>query len=297
MRELKDQVMDFLEKSDYATCEYKGCFDIAAKKDSLLIIKVMLNIDGFQEEQAKNLKIISSNLDAYPFLVGVQTNREKLKKGIVYERFETPTISLETFEDLIVNSIFPVIYRDKGGMYVKIDSAILREVRKKKSMSQRELAESVGINKKVIYEHEKKQLRMLLEIAQKLEGILDQKIIKPIDVFKRFDEHGYPNDEMESIVKRKLENLGFETNFVKQAPIDVFAKEETLVLSDIEMNKRKIKKHAAKLKDFVNLVKKPAIIITNESKSEEVSGIPIIERKDLKDIGKKEFIKKAKEAF
>jgi putative transcriptional regulator len=297
MQELKEQVISFLEKSDYATCEYKGCFDIAAKKDSLLIIKVMLNIDGFQEEQAKNLKIVSSNLDAYPFLVGVQTNREKLKKGIVYERFETPTISLETFEDLIVNSIFPVIYRDKGGMYVKIDSAILREVRKKKSMSQRELAESVGINKKVIYEHEKKQLRMLLEIAQKLEGILDQKIIKPIDVFKKFDEHGNPEEGLESIVKEDLEKIGFETDFVKQAPMDVFVKEKTLLLSDIEMNRLKIKKHAAALKGFVELVKKPAIIITEKSKEEESSGIQIIEKKKLKEMGKKELLKEAEKSI
>jgi putative transcriptional regulator len=298
MQETKQQVIKFLEKSEYATCEYKGCFDIAAKKESLLILKVMLNIDGFSAEQAKNLKIISSNLDAYPFLIGVQTNREKLKKGIVYERFETPTVSLETFEDLIVNSIFPVIYRDRGGMYVKIDSAILREVRKKKNLSQRELAESIGINKKVIYEHEKKQLRMLLEIAQKLEGILDHRIIEPIDVFKKFDdEHGNPQGEMENVVKKKLETLGFETNFVKQAPVDVFAKEKTIFLSDIEMNKRKITKHAAKLKDFVNLVKKPAIIITDESKNEEISGIQVIERKDLKDMGKKELIKKARESI
>jgi len=63
------------------------------------------------------------------------------------------------------------------------------------------------------------------------------------------------------------------------------------------MNKRKITKHAAKLKDFVNLVKKPAIIITDESKNDEVSGIQVIERKDLRDMGKKELMKKARESI
>jgi putative transcriptional regulator len=297
MIDLNRQVISFLDSSDYATCEYKGCFDIAAKKDSLLFLKIMLNIDGFQREQAKNLKIISNNLDAYPFLIGVQTNREKLQRGVVYERFETPTVSLETFEDLIVNSIFPKIYRDRGGLYVEIDSAILREVRKKKNMSQRELAESIGINKKVIYEHEKKQIRMLLEIAQGLEKVLDQKIIRAIDVFKKCEEHGLPEDRTENTVKRDLESLGFKTDFVKQAPLDMFAKEKTTFMSDIEMNRRKITKHAAFLKDFVNLVKKPAIIITEDSKAEEASGIPIIEKKKLKDIDKKDLIKRAKESI
>jgi putative transcriptional regulator len=199
MLDLKQETLNFLERSDYVTCEYKGCFDIAAKKDSLLLIKTLLNIDAFQREQAKNLKIIANNLDAHPFLIGIQTNREKLQPGIVYERFETPTVSLKTFEDLIVNSIFPTIYRDRGGLYVEIDSTILREVRKKKGLSQRELAEAIGINKKVVYEHEKKQLRMLLQIAEDLERILEKKIVKPIDVFKKYEEHGYPKDFIEKI--------------------------------------------------------------------------------------------------
>ncbi len=297
MLTLEQQAQNFLEKSDYVTCSYKGCFDIAAKKDSLLLLKVLLNIDGFQREQAKNLKIVSNNLDAYPFLIGIQTNREKLQYGIVYERFETPTVSLKTFEDFIANSVFPTIYRDRGGLYVEIDSTILREVRRKKGLSQRELAEAVGINKKVIFEHEKKQLRMLLDIAESLEKVLDNKIIKPIDVFKKYEEHGFPENHLESGVKKNLEKLGFKTDFVKQAPLDVFAREKTTVLSDIEMNRRKIVRHAAMLKDLVNLVKKPAIIITERTKNEELLGIPIIERKKLEDINKKELINRAKEAI
>jgi len=297
MLNLNIEVQTFLEKSDYVTCEYKGCFDIAAKKDVLLLLKILLNIDGFQKEQAKNLKIISNNLDAHPFLIGAQTNREKLRRGIVYERFETPTISLETFEDLIVNSIFPRIYRDRGGLYVEIDSTLLREIRKKKNLTQLELAEAVGINKKVIYEHEKKQLRMLLEIAESLEKILDHKFIKSIDVFKKYDDHGYPKDYIERDVRKDLEKLGFRTDFVKQAPLDVFVKEKSLVLSDIEINKRKMKKHAASLKDFINVVKKPAIIISDGSKDEEILGIPVIERKKLEDMDKRELIKKAQKAI
>jgi len=297
MLDVKQEIQNFLENNDYTTCEYHGCFDIAAKKDVLLLLKTLLNIDSFQMEQAKNLKIISNNLDAHPFLIGIQTNREKLQYGVVYERFETPTVSLKTFEDLIANSIFPRIYRDRGGLYVEIDSAILREIRKKKGFTQRELAEAVGINKKVIYEHEKKQLRMLLEIAKSLEEVLNQRIIKPIEVFKKYEAHGRPKDYIERGIGKHLERLGFKTDFVKQAPLDVFAKEKTLVLSDIEINKRKMIKHAASLKDFINVVKKPAVLITEKTKDEEISGIPVIERKELEEIDKKDLIKRAKKAI
>jgi len=294
---MKQKIQKVLENNDYVTCEYKGCFDVAAKKDNILLVKTLLNVDAFQKEQAKNLKIVSNNLDACPLLVGMQTSREKLKKGIVYERFDMPTVSLETFRDLISNQIFPKIYRDRGGLYVQIDSGLLRETRNKRNLTQRKLAEMVGINKKVIYEHEKKQLRMLLSIAEKLEQILHKKIIEPINIFKKYEEHGRPKNYIEKGIGKRLEKLGFKTDFVKQAPLDIFAKEKTLVLSNIEMNRRKMIKHAASLKDFINIVKKPTIIITEKAKDEEILGIPVIERKKLEEINKKELIKKAKKAI
>lgn len=297
MFNVRQQVQTFLEKSDYTTCEYKGCFDIAAKKHVLLLLKTLLNVDSFQEEQAKNLKIISNNLDAHPMLIGLQTRREKLKQGIVYERYDVPTVSVKTFEDMICNSIFPRIYRDRGGLYVEIDSDVLKETRKGKNLTQRELAESVGINKKVIYEHEKKQLRMLLAIAEKLEQILDKKIIRTAEVFKKYEGHGIPKDNLEKEVGNNLKRLGFETDYVSQAPLDVFAKEKILVISNIEANRRRMMKNAINLKDFINVVKKPAFLITQDSKEEEVHGIPVIKRKDLEEMDKKELISKAKKAI
>ena len=296
MLTVKQQVQNFLEENDY-TCEYKGCFDIAAQKNVLLLLKTLMNVDSFQEEQAKNLKIISNNLDAHPMIIGMHTRREKLRPGIVYERYDMPTVSLKTFEDLICNSIYPRIYRDRGGLYVEIDSDVLKDARRRKGLTQRELAEAVGINKKAIYEHEKKKLRMLLAIAERLEQILDKKIIKPTEVFKKYEEHGQPNDRMEKVIGKNLEKIGFRTDFVKQSPFDVFAKEKSLVISDIEMNRKKMIKHAADLKDFINVVKRPAVFITQYSKEEEIQGIPVIKKKDLEDIDKRELIKKAKKAI
>jgi putative transcriptional regulator len=297
MQELKQQVLSFLEKSDYATCEYKGCFNIAAQKNVLLLLKTLLNVDSFQQEQARNLKIVSNNLDAHPMLIGIQTRREKLEPGIVYERYDLPTMSLKTFEDLICNSIYPRIYRDRGGLYVEIDSDVLKDSRKRKGLTQRELAEAVGINKKAIYEHEKKKLRMLLDIAERLEQILDNKIIRDTEVFKKYEDHGKPNSTLEKSVGSNLEKLGFRTDYVKQAPMDVFAKEKSLVISDIEIDRRRMLKNAVDLKDFIKVVRRPAVFITQDSKEEEVQGIPIIKKKDLEEMDKKELIKKAKKSI
>jgi len=294
MFDIKQQTQNILERSDYVTCEYRGCFDIAAKKENLLLLKTLLNVDSFQREQAKNLKIISNNLDAHPFLIGMNMREGKLQYGIVYERFELPTVSLKTFEDLIFSSIFPRIYRDRGGFYVEIDSQILKETRKRKGMSQRELAEAVGINKKVIYEHEKKQLRMVLSIAERIEQILNKKIIKTVNIFKTYEEHGEPKDSIEKNVGEKLEKLGFKIDFVNKAPLDLFAKENLLMVSEIELNKRRMIKRAADLKDFIKIVNKPAILITEKTKEQEVLGIPLIESRNLEDLDSKELLKIAK---
>jgi len=294
---LKQHISKLLENNNYVNCSYHGCFDIAAKKNALILVKVLENVDSFSEEQAKNLKIISNNLDASPMLVGLRTRRGKLEKGVVYERFEMPTVSMETFEALVRDDIYPKIYRDKGGLYVNIDSKLLKETRNKRGFTQRELAEAVGINKKVIYEHEKSQLRMMLNIAERLERMLNKKLTQPIEVFKKFDEHGYPSDMLEKSIGENLNKLGFDTDFVKQAPFDVFAKEKVLIISDIEINRRKMVKRAVDLKEFIGLTKKPALFITEKTKEEDLLGIPVLQRKDLEEFeNKEELIKIAKRA-
>lgn len=281
---LTENIIKILEKNNYVTSEYYGCFDIAAKKELFLLLKLLQNVDSFSCEQAKNLKIISRNLNAHPLLIGIQTRTEKLKRGIVYERFELATISPETLEDLIRYEIFPNIYRDRGGLYVEIDQELLRETRSKRGLTQRELAQAVGINKKVIYEHEKKQLKMLLSIAERLENILNKKIIKEIDLFKKTSiEHGKPSDKLENIVGKDLKKLGFEIDFVKQAPFDVFAREKVLLISDVEENKRKMFKRAIDLRRFIDVAKRPAVLITEKTKEEDLQGIPIVKRKELEE--------------
>ena len=289
LADLKSKVKKFLEDAGYVTCEYRGCFDIAAKKKKILLIKILKNIDSFLPEQAKNLKIISNNLDANPIIVGETTTREKLKESIVYERFEVPVVSIAAFENIIVNKIFPKIYRDRGGLYVEIDSDMLKERRQKKNLTQMELAEMVGINKKVIYEHEKKNLRMVLDIAERLEKSLNEKLIKPTEVFKKFEEKGRPKDIIEKRVGSDFKKLGFDVDYAK-GPYDVFAKEKKALLTDIEMSKRKLKKEAETLKGFVRVTGKPAILLTKDFKEEELLGIPVLKIKKLKEIEDKEEI-------
>jgi len=284
----------FLEEG-YATCRYRGCFDLAAKKRMLLFLKILKNIDAFSAKQARNLKIISSSLDAKPLLVGAQTRIEKLERGIVYERFDVPAVSEDTLEDLVCNGIFPRIYRDRGGLYVEIDSDALKSARSKKGMTQEELAETVGINKKTIYEHESRNLRMMLSVAENLEAILKEKIITDIEPFSGKQEaHGEPLPGFEKTVSFELKRLGFETEFVRQTPFNAISKQETLILSDVDSDKRKLKYRSIELKRFISFIKKPALLITEKSENLDY-GLPAVERSELREMDSgKELIKMAR---
>jgi len=290
-QKLVDNIVFMLENQGYTTCRYNGCFDIVAKKNKILLIKVLQNVDSILQDHANNLNIVANNLGGDPLIVGEQTRREKLKRGIVYERFGTPTVSIDTFNDLIINGIFPKMYRHRGGLYVEIDSDVLKDARKGKGMTQRELAEAVGINKKVIYEHEKHQIRMMMSIAEKLEDILNKKITKPAEMFKDHEIRGSPKDPLEKSVGSELTKLGFKVDYAKYSPIDVFAREKSLIVSDVEINRKKLKKRAEDLKNISSVTENPAVLITDKKK-EDIEGLAVLDRSELKEIEKsKELIK------
>lgn len=296
---LIERTEKLLEDNGWATVRYHGCFDIAAKKGSTVLVKILTNVDALPEGHAKNLKTIANGLDATALLVGEQTRREKLGKGIVYERFDVPTVSFDTLEQLIEQQIMPRMYRDKGGLYVEIDSTALKLARNSKGLTQRELAEAVGISKKAIWEHEKRELRMLLSIAQKLEAVLDKRIVKDVKLDERQFEQPVtlPKDSLEKAVGSDLKRLGFGLDFVRNAPFDLLAKEKTLVISDVEDNKRKIKARAEALGQFVSLTKKPAVVITEGGHEVQLGGIPVLPRKELHEFeSSKEVIRLARKA-
>lgn len=275
---LIEKIENLLEQSGWATVRYHGCFDIAAKKEGTILIKILTNVDALPEGHADSLKTIANSLDATALLVGEQTRRERLGKGIVYERFDIPTVGFETFEQLIEQQIMPRMYRDKGGLYAEIDSTALKAARSSKGLTQMELAEAVGISKKAIWEHEKRELRMILSIAQKLEGVLGKSIIKDAKLgSKGFEQtRTMPKDRLEKVVGSELKRLGFELDFVRNAPFDVLAKKKALILSDIEQNKRRIKMRAEALAKFISLMRKPAVMITEGKHEDEFKGIPIL---------------------
>ncbi|MEM5804617.1 MAG: hypothetical protein QXU82_02085 [Candidatus Aenigmatarchaeota archaeon] len=285
-----------LQNEGYAYCAYRGCFDLAAKREKLLFLKILQNIDSFSEEQASNLTTLSRSIGASAFLIGKNTTREKLEQGVVYERFGIPAVCFETFRLFVSEGIFPEIYRQRGGLFVHVDKEAMRETRKRRGMTQMELAELVGVSKKAIYEHEARNLKMLLSIAQRLEEILQKKLVKGVEPeITGKALRSKPSDELEKKVGADLRKLGFNISFVKQAPADIFARKEALLISDVEGKERKLKERAEKLGQFIGVAEKPAVIITERAKEKDYD-IPVVRRKELAEMSSKSLFRLAKKS-
>lgn len=288
---VKNKVEKVLEEHDFEYCEYNGCFDIAARREITLILKTTHNVDSLQEKQAINLSILSKSLNAFIAVIGYSTRREKLNDGIIYERFDIPTFTPETFENIIERN-FPKVYRKRGGYFTKVSSEKLRKARNEKGMTQRELAEKIGINKKAVFEYEQKDRMAFLENAEKIENILEREIIIPYEFSVVNSENiNQPKEEFERLVGKDLKRMGFQTEHINQTPFNIIAKEHFLVLSDAEEIEKRIKKNAPHLTELSWVLEKPMIVITKESTNLD---LPSVERRKLREMTAKDLKKIAK---
>lgn len=293
---LRQRVGEILERADYEYSEYSGCFDIVAKKQELLLFKVLENVDSFQEEQASNLKTLSASLAASPALIGLWTRRENLQNNIIYDRFDIPTFTPRTLENILIHEIQPLIYRFRGGFFADVDPQLLREAREDAGFSQSELAEKLGITKKNVYEHEKEMMKARYEVAKRMESLLGN-VIMSIDFTSLAFEEAMkePRTGFEKNISQELKRKGFATSYIHQTPFNIIAKtsdkERFLVFSDAEENARRIEKNEEHMLAFSEITEKPVVVVTKKRMDLE---IPVIPADELREMTRRDIVKTLK---
>ena len=283
---LIDEVEDILEENGFGYSGYSGCFDIIARKRDIFLLKVLSNIDSFQEEQGDSLKILSRNLPASTFLIGEHTRRECLQDDVMYERFGIPAITTGTF-DKILNNEFPMIYRLRGGLFAEVNPEKLREGRKKAELTQEELARRVDSTKKSIYEHEKSRMLSSYETAKKIEKIIGN-VTEPVNMRVPDAVKSAPESRFEQLVSADLRKLGFLTDFLHKAPFNIIAISDKVVFSCAEKEEKKIERNSAFLLEFTKISRKPVLAVT-ENRAE--LDIPNIEEKELREMKRSELLR------
>ncbi|MFP4115915.1 MAG: helix-turn-helix domain-containing protein [Candidatus Aenigmatarchaeota archaeon] len=281
----------FLEERGYDTFEYfRGCFDLAAKREKLLLIKVLGNVDSFKEGQARDLKVLTESLSASAIITGERTRKEKLKEGIIYERFGIPVLHPETLKNTVKGN-HPTKFRSRGGTFGKIDPERLKDFRKRKNLTQEELAEKLGVSQKNISEHERyseKAQYSMIRLGEKVLGEEIKERINPLDqeVNGLVEEKGKPEFKE---VGRCMQRTGFKIRYTERAPPQILAEKEVTVLSRFDSDKKRLKRKSEELKKFSSISGSPAFMVAKEKVE---SKVPVLLKNELNRIKSSEELLK-----
>jgi len=131
-------IVEIFKKSgfDVSLCDMRSCYDMVAKRGLFtIIVKVLYNVDSFSSEHGREMKKIAYYFNVFPLIVGYKTKKDALEEGVVYSREDIPVISVETLENILLNDIPPLVYSERGGLYVKIDGKRLKREREKRGLS------------------------------------------------------------------------------------------------------------------------------------------------------------------
>ena len=264
-------------------------FDVIARRDShLLIFKVLSNIDSLSQSDSDDLRVLATTLGGSPIIIGLHSSAAELEEGILYSRFGLPILSEESFKELMLEGVPPLVYAAPGGLYVRIDGATLRKVREEKSISLGTLAEAAGVSRKAIQMYEA-GMGTMVEIAARIEEFLDQPVVLPLDPFEFTAEVTERLRTLEIIDDRNkeifdmLREIGYMVLPTRRCPFDAFAREEELLLTGIGEDRRLVERKARVVGNLSRITeKKSVIIIQQESRVKEIEGTPLVSKDELR---------------
>jgi len=276
-------------------------FDIVARRDNiLLIIKILGNIDAFNKDNAKELRILANLLQGSPFIIGAKSSTSEIEDGVVYFRHGIPIISLGTFKDFFLEEVPPFVFAAPGGLYVHMDGELLKSIRERNQLSLGALADIAKVSRRSIQLYED-GMGATVDAALRIEDFLKTPIILPInplasyakteresmDWIESFDEF----QGLEKDVFDHLKFLGYRIMPTTKSPFDALTKDtKTLILTSIERYDGALAKRAKVVTNISKVVEKHSVIFVEKYKKTSLEGTPLIDKKELKKIEDSEDI-------
>ncbi|NPV61360.1 MAG: transcriptional regulator [Methanotrichaceae archaeon] len=261
-------------------------FDLAARRDDLLLlIKVLSNIDGFNERTAVEVRRLAGYLSGSPLLIGEKTRDLFLEQGAVYFRYGIPTLSLSTLADLLLHEELPLVYAAHGGLYVRIDGIRMRAMRLERGISLGALASELGVSRRTISKYETEDMDTSVDVALRLEEIFERELILPIDPFNSRPFAEAPEEVKDSVLQLLLK-IGLDVFPTAQAPFNAVTRDEDMVvLTGVSKYSQGMLKKARLMSSLSAVVKThSAVIVDGECKVERIEGTALIEKRELESL-------------
>jgi putative transcriptional regulator len=281
---LLNEIVKFLVKKEFHVLLTSGCFDIAARKNFILLIKALANVDSLIEEQAKNLRAISYFTSSFPLIVSENSNSGKLKDEIIYSRFQLPVVTLRMFKQIIEEEIVPEVKAIKGKYIVRINSNYLRKRRKELNLSLSDLAKEIEISKKALYEIENGKVNPSLETVEKLEKFLKVNLRLPYRMQRVEKIYVKAKDKFQEKISSEFFRLGIDNSPITSACLKIVGKEKFSLIANLSKNASNLEKTAPKLKSLSSIFSSYGIFFVKESDKKIVEGMPIILESELSEL-------------
>lgn len=277
---LVDKVVNSLLAKEFQVFVTQGCFDIAARREYLMLVKALTNVDGLSKEQALSLRSISYFLSAYPLVVSVKNNRELLSNEMIYSRFQIPVATPKMFDN-ILDEESPAVQSAKGRHTQTINSFVLREKRVGMQLTLEELSRMIGISKKALYEIENNRVSPTVETVKKLESVLGVDLKTSYELRIAQPEYLKPKNDFQREVSHEFARIGIDNSSVYSAPFEIVGKEKFSLITSLSKNTRKIKTEAVVVKRLSSIFLSKAVFIAKKSHEKTVEGIPVVLESEL----------------
>jgi len=292
--ELVTRIRETLAKSGFYVSDPHNIrsisFDVIARRDKeLLIIKALTNIDSLSSEDAEQIRVLSTALNGSPLVIGLHSGAGKLDEGILYSRFGIPIMSVRTFDEHMIEGVPPFVYAAPGGLYVRLDGDLIKQLRQDRNISLGTLAEAAGVSRKAIQMYEN-GMGAMIDIAARIEEFLNQPIVVPLNPFsytmdvaktlQTFDDFKGLNRD----VFEMLRELGYSVVPTIRCPFDALARDdEFLMLTGIGEDLHTTERKARVVSNISRITEKKSVIFVQQRTSvKSIEGIPLITKDELR---------------
>ena len=223
-----DKITEALSKRslDYSMINYPDkrvkSIDLIAinKNNSRIILKILKNKKITKIKQ--DLQNVARIGIGIPIMIDDNVEQEVINdKGNVFE------MNVNTFERILDGEkVF--LYKTRGGIFVRINSKELRRRREEMGLSLGEVAQSLGVSRISIYEYEREDSYVSIDIAEKLVEIFGEDILGGIfDNFGTYDisseSENLSASSISSKLITKLTEKGFKTVSMSFTAVDIIA--------------------------------------------------------------------------
>ncbi|MFC4245530.1 transcriptional regulator [Natribaculum luteum] len=271
-------------------------FDVAARRgDDLVLVKILGNIDAFNEATGHEMRRLGTYLQATPLVIGLRSRDEDLKPDVVYFRHGVPSLSPDTAYNLFVEGIPPLIYAAPGGLYVNIDGDLLADEREQRDWSLGQLASELGVSRRTVSKYED-GMNASIEVAMALEELFDAPLTSPVDVIDGAedvhdadptpdDPEADPDDEE---IVTVLTRAGFRVHPTLRSPFKAVSEDEDekddVVLTGHSQFTKAAEKRARIMSSIGHVTRTRSVYFVDRAKRESVDGTALVEREELTEL-------------